>query len=153
LATTIDVRWDDFEAAFFIGSPDARYFLNRDTGAVEYTSHMDGETVRERILRQTKNEPWIEIPRVEPGTGIRELHQFTETVSDETHRNALLEALKTPRPLVSFNKALGADPAIRKQWKTALMNGIHRRLLSFCVEHELRVDDERFRDIQQRLAS
>ncbi len=143
----IEVRWDDFEAAFFIGSPDAQYFFNRETGETVYTSHMDGETVRERILRQTKADPWIAIPRATPDDGLAEIRAFAEAQEDEALKAKLLAALETNHPPMAFNKAL--DPESRRRWRAALQAGIERRLLAFCTEHELEIDDERFRKLKE----
>ncbi len=142
---SLTVRWDDFEAAFIITSPDAVYFVNTDTGDVEYTSHMDGETVRERILKRTGGDQWIEIPRATYEDGIAELKAFAEAEPDAELSAALVAALAEKLPPRAFNRALGGNVEARRRWSAARMAGIHQRLLAFCTEHDLVIDDDRFR--------
>jgi len=152
MTTTVTVRWDDFEAAFFIGSPDARYFLDTRDGTVEYTSHMDGSQVRERVLRQTGAEGWIEIPRAGPEAGLKEIAAFADTQPPEIAEN-LRASLKDSVPFRAFNRAMAGHPEVRRAWRQALMDGIHRRLLSFCRANDLLIDDDRFQALAARLES
>ena len=142
---TLTVRWDDFEAAFFLGSPEARYFVNLESGEVVYTSHMDGETVRERVLRQTKQAPWIAIPRAPADQPLQEIRAFAAQVDDEDMKAAImasLDASQTPR---AFNAAIGTNVEVRRAWRAHLQRGIQQRLLAFCQSADLEIDDDRFR--------
>ncbi len=144
---TFTVRWDDFEAAFIIGSPDARYFVNTTTGEVEYTSHLDGETVRTRVLKRTAGSEWLEVPRASTPEGMQEIEQFIGTEEDTELKEALRSALQGRRGLIMFNRALGAHPEARKRWSELRMLGIRRRCLAFCREHDLEVDDPAYRTL------
>ena len=142
---TLTVRWDDFEAAFIIGAPDSRYFLNLDTGEVEYTSHLDDEKVRSRIERRTAGEHWLEIPRASTPEGMAEIRDFIQCEEDPDLRHSLEASLSERNPLMGFNRALGTDIAARKRWSARRMAGIHERLLAFCQAHDLVIDDDAFR--------
>lgn len=141
----IAVRWGDFEAAFFVGSPGARYFFNRSNGEVDYTSHMDGPDVRDRILRRTSDDEWLEIPRVTMDDAQVEMREFAQAEADDTLRAALLEALQSATWPRAFNQALGSDQEARGRWAKARQAGINRRLLAFCAQHAVVVDAPEFR--------
>lgn len=142
---TLTVRWDDFEAAFIIGAPGSRYFLSLRTGDVEYTSFMDGETVKSRVLKRTSGDGWLEIPRASTDEAMAEIQAFIETEPDAELRAAMQAGIESKHPLKGFNRALGANVEPRRRWAAARMRGIHDRLLAFCAAHELAIDDDRFR--------
>ena len=144
-------RWEDFESAFIIGSPDARYFLHLESGTVEYTSHLDGETVRSRVLRQTSGPGWVELPRASTPEGMAEVQAFIEAEEDGALRAELRAALESRLGFVKFNRTLGRYADARARWAAARMRGIHQRILTFCRQHDLDVDHDRFRAIIDEL--
>ncbi len=145
MPTTVTVRWDDFEAAFIIGSPESRYFLDTTTGAVEYTSHFDDEAVRERVLRRAAAPGWLEIPRPSEDDARAEVSEFIASETDEAIRAALQAGFSERHAFKGFNSALGKYPEARRRWTSARLAGIHRRLLAFTRRNDLVVDDDRFR--------
>jgi len=147
MSRTLTVRWDDFEAAFIIGAPDSRYYLNLASGEVEYTSHLDGQTVRDRVARRVAAGEWLEIPRASTPEGMAEIHAFIEAQTDPDLQAGLRAGLAEKNPLMGFNRALGSDLAARRRWSDHRMRGIHQRLMAFCRENDLVVDDPAFRDI------
>lgn len=144
---TLTVRWDDFEAAFIIGAPGSRYFVNVCNGEVEYTGHLDGDTVRERVQRRVESGDWLEIPRASTPEGMAEIAAFIEAQDDDTLKSRLRAGLAEKKALMGFNKALGTDLAARRRWSDHRMRGIHTRLLAFCRANDLVIDDPAFRDI------
>lgn len=144
---TVTVSWDDFEAAFIIGSPDARYFVNVVTGEVQYTSHLDDDQVRGRIVGRTKGEDWVEIPRASSSDGMAEIRAFIDAEPDAAARAALQKSLGERVPFRAFMMALAQVPEGRRRWADARLAGIHARLARFCRERDLEIDDERYRAI------
>ena len=145
MTTTLTLRWEDFEAAFIIGSPNARYFVSLTTGEVVYTSHMDGEKVRARVLKQTAQPGWLELPRPDMDDARREVEAFADTVEDKELGVRIREALGASVPFLAFNRALGSDKDARRGWAAFRDQNIAARLLAFCKEHDLAIDDDRFR--------
>ena len=150
---TIEVNWDDFESAFIIGSPDARYFIHASSGEVEYISHMDGEVVRERLERKTESPDWIEIQRPTQDDAMTEIRQFIEAETNTDTVERLANSLSETRPFVAFNRAMGSDVELRRRWSTARMAGIHQRLMLFCSKHGFSINDERFTAIKLKFSS
>lgn len=148
---TFSVRWDDFEAAFIIGSPDARYFVNTSTGEVEYTSHLDGETVRTRVLGRTSGDDWLEISRASTPEGMVEIEEFISSEDDADFAAQLRTSLEGRRGLITFNRTLGTRPEARKRWSELRMRAIRRRCLAFCREHDLEIDDDAYRAVVAEL--
>ena len=142
---TLNVSWDDFEAAFIIGSPDARYFVNVASGEVLYTSHLDDDQVRTRVLNRTSGPDWLEIPR--STDGMAEIGAFIAAEPDAAARAALEKSLTLKLPLKQFMMALAQIEGGRQRWSDARLRAIHGRLLAFCREHDLEVDDDRYRAI------
>ena len=142
---TLKVRWDDFESAFIIGSPDARYFLNLDTGETEYTSHMDGETVKSRILAKVKDGNFLEIPRNSLDTALNEVTTFIDAQENDIAMRLRDGMLHHKSPFLGFNRAMGDDRELRRRWATHRQAGIERRLIAFCQAHDLTIDHERYR--------
>ena len=142
---TLKVRWDDFESAFIIGSPDARYFLNLDTGETEYTSHMDGETVKSRILTKVKDGNFLEIPRSSLETALNEVTKFIDAQENDIAMRLRDGMLHHKSPFLGFNRAMGDDRELRRRWSTHRQAGIERRLLAFCQANDLTIDHERYR--------
>lgn len=145
MTTTLKLRWEDFEAAFIIGSPNARYFVSLTTGEVVYTSHMDGEKVRARVLKQTTQPGWLELPRPDMEAARREVEGFADTVADQELGARIREALGASVPFLAFNRTLGVDKDARRAWGAFRDKGIATRLLAFCQAHDLAIDDDRFR--------
>ena len=145
---TLSVRWDDFESAFIIGSPDARYFLNLKTGETEYTSHMDGETVKNRILSKVEAGDYLEIPRVNIDDALDEIMSFIDAQESETAKRLRDGMTQHSSPFLGFNRAMGSDRELRAHWARHRQQGIERRLYLFCKEHDMEIDDERFRALQ-----
>ena len=143
----LTVRWDDFEAAFIIGSPDARYFLNLLTGEVEYTSHMDGETVKERVLAKVAAGDFLEITRPSFDVAMDEVTSFigSEAPDVQAQLNDGMQQHKSP--FLGFNRAMGSDVELRRRWSAHRQAGIERRLVAFCKHHDLAIDDERFHSL------
>ena len=144
---TLTVSWDDFEAAFIIGSPDARYFVNVGTGEVQYTSHLDDDQVRNRIVGRTAGADWIEIPRASSADGMAEIKAFIAAEPDDVTRAALEKSLTERVPFRAFMTALGTLPDGRRRWADARLAGIHARLVRFCLARDLEIDDDRYRAI------
>ena len=116
--TVLTVRWEDFESAFIIGSPDARYFLNLETGETEYTSHMDGDTVNARVLKKVEAGDFLEIPRPSFDDAMAEVSAFIRSENSETQIR-LREGMTEHRsPFLGFNRAIGADRELRARWST-----------------------------------
>ncbi len=145
MATTLTVRWDDFEAAFIIGSPDSRYFVDTASGAVEYSSHFDDDAVRERVLRRASQPGWLEIPRPTEDDARAEVQSFIDAEPDADVRAALQAGFAEKHAFKGFNVALGRFPEVRRRWASHRLSGIHARLLAFTRRHDLAIDDERFR--------
>ena len=145
MTTALSVRWDDFEAAFIIGSPDSRYFVNLDSGEVRYSSFLDDESVRNRGLAQTAQPHWVEIVRPTQADARAEVEVFIGAQKDDAVREALTKGYRERNPFMGFNKALGSFPDVRRGWATARMAGIHRRLLAFTKAHSVSIDDDRYR--------
>lgn len=142
---TISLRFEDFESAFIIGSPDSRYFVSTETGEVIHTSHFDDETVRKRILDKVSAPGWLEIPRPTEADARAEIDAFIASEGrDGEIGQALTAGLSDKKPFVGFNKALGKFPDARRRWSEARMAAIHRRLLAFTTQHELIIDDPAF---------
>ena len=150
---TVAVRWDDFEAAFIIGSPDARTFVCLRTGDVEYTSHMDDDTVRQRILGRASGPDWLEIPRVSTDVGMAEIEAFIASEADPELAAALRRSLQERQPFRAFMAALAKGDGARLRWAAARQRGIEDRLLAFCTAHDLVIDDDRFRALVARQAA
>ncbi len=138
----ISVRFEDFESAFIVGSPDSRYFVSTETGEVTHTSHFDDETVRRRILDKVSAPSWLEVPRPTEADAHAEIDAFIAAEGrDGEIGQALTAGLNEKKPFVGFNKALGKFPDARRRWSDARMAAIHRRLLAFTTEHGLHIDD------------
>lgn len=144
-------RWEDFEAAFIIGSPDARYFVHLETGEVEYTSHMDDEKVRGRVLARTGGPGWLEVPRAGSDAAMAEIEEFIATEGDPVVAADLRASLKERIPFRAFMRALGTHPGSRQRWNDARRRGIHKRLLAFCRANDLVIDDDHFRGVVAEL--
>ncbi len=140
-------RWEDFEAAFYIGSPDARYFLNVESGEVVYTSHMDDEKVRGRILERTRLPGWLELPRASTPEGMDEVRAFVASETRPELLEALTRSLAERVPLRAFMRVVYADPQARARWATDRIRAIHRRILAFCEHEGLVIDHDRYREL------
>jgi hypothetical protein len=137
--------------AFMIGSPDAKYFLNIDTGKLEYLSYLDDEEAKDALLKRTEDDNWVEIPRASTPEGMLEIQAFIDSEEDAEVKAVLESSQKENNPLLAFNRALGGATPARKRWTVARINSMHSRLLNFCDAHELVVDDERFHEVKASL--
>ena len=140
----ITVSWDDLEAAFVIGSPDAHYFLHAQTGELIYLSPMDDESTRERILKKVEEPGWLEIPRASTPEGMVEVESFIAGEPDESYRAELTACLSERIPFRAFMMVLATNPSARARWSELREEGIQTCLHDFCRAHDLEIDDERF---------
>jgi hypothetical protein len=140
----ITVSWDDLEAAFVIGSPDAHYFLHAQTGELIYLSPMDDESTRERILKKVEEPGWLEIPRASTPEGMVEVEAFIAAEPDESYRAELTACLSERIPFRAFMMVLATNPSARDRWSEWREEGIQKRVQDFCRTHDLEIDDERF---------
>lgn len=147
MSTLLNVRWEDFEAAFIVGAPDSRYFLDTGSGHVDYTSFLDDESVRNRVLARTSQPGWLEIPRPTSADARAEIAAFIAAQPLEV-RAGLEKGLAEKNPFMGFNKALGLQPEVRRAWADARLAAIRRRLFAFTSAHDLEIDDERFRALK-----
>jgi hypothetical protein len=137
--------------AFMIGSPDAKYFLDIDSGELEYLSYLDDEEAKDALLKRTEDDNWVEIPRASTREGMLEIQAFIDSEEDAEVKAELESSQKESNPLLAFNRALGGATPARKRWTLARINSMHGRLLDFCDAHELVVDDERFHEVKASL--
>jgi hypothetical protein len=153
MSTTVSLDWDEFEMAFMIGSPDAMYLLNTQTGVLEYVSHLDDEEGRQTILDRAQGDVWVEIPRASTPEGLAEIQLFISTESDSELKARLEASMESANAFVAFNQALGGATPARKRWTVGRIRGMHRRLLDFCAARDLVIDDPRFTEIKASLSS
>ncbi|HIA04396.1 MAG TPA: hypothetical protein EYN06_05570 [Myxococcales bacterium] len=152
MSKKVSVNWDDFEMAFMIGSPDAKYFFHLGTGELKYLSYLDDDKAKEKLLKQTQDDSWIEIPRASTPEGMEEIANFIASEEDPVVKANLEQSLTTAKPLLAFNRALGGATPARKRWTVARITSMHIRLIDFCEAHDLLIEDERFEEIRAALA-
>ena len=148
--TAMTVRWEDFESAFIIGSLDARYFLNLDTGETEYTSHMDGDTVKARVLQKVESGHFLEIPCPSFDDAMAEVSAFISSENAETQTRLKEGMMEHRSPFLGFNRAIGSDRELRARWSAHRQAGIERRLISFCRDHELAIENEVYKQLLKK---
>ena len=151
MSKKVSVNWDDFEMAFMIGSPDAKYFFHLGTGELKYLSYLDDDKAKEKLLKQTQDNGWIEIPRASTPEGMEEIENFIASEEDPVVKTSLEQSLADAKPLLAFNRALGGATPARKRWTVARIASMHTRLINFCEAHDLVIEDERFEDIRASL--
>jgi len=144
MARALEVIWDEFEAAFIIGHPEARYFFNVMTGEVLYLSHMDEERTRERVQTKVASDDWAPIPRASTTEGMSEIQTFIDTETDESFQAELTAALSDPIPFRAFMMALVGKADAKKRWSDIREDGIATRMHAFCSTHDITINDERF---------
>ena len=145
---TLSVRWDDFESAFIIGSPDARYFLNLKTGETEYTSHMDGETVKNRILSKVEAGDYLEIPRVNIDDALDEIMSFIDAQESETAKRLRDGMTQHSSPFLGFNRAMEATVSyapIGQDTANRVLSGVSISFVRNMIWRSTTSDSERFR--------
>ncbi len=144
MSRALEVIWDEFEAAFIIGHPEARYFFNVMTGEVLYLSHMDEERTRERVQAKVSSADWVPIPRASTTEGMSEIQTFIDTESDQSFQEELKSALSDPIPFRAFMMALVGKPEAKERWSGIREDGISKRMHAFCETHDITINDARF---------
>jgi hypothetical protein len=123
----IDLR--ELEFAFEWNNPEARYFLNADTGALVFITDDDSAHLSEygpddpdhpsRLsldLLQSRDAMYLQVPSVTSRQSYEFMHDYIATVTDARLRILLEEALTERKPFRRFRSVLDRNPDERHRW-------------------------------------
>jgi hypothetical protein len=123
----VDLR--ELEFAFEWNNPDARYFLNADTGVLVFITDDDSAMLSEygpddpdhpsRLsldLLQSRDSVYLQVPSVSSQQGYAFMRDFIETVENAHLRAALEGAIAERKPFRRFRSLIERHPDELKRW-------------------------------------
>jgi hypothetical protein len=128
----LEIDREDLLLALEEGDDSRSWFLDRESGAVTFTSDIDDIDTPEIDDHPQR---WVAVERPEPREAFRHMHSFALGLPEGMERERLLAALDGPKPFRRFREALGDDRARRDAWDAYRSE----RLLAYAadwLEHE-----------------
>lgn len=123
----VDLR--ELEFAFEWDNPEARYYLNAETGAVVFVTDEDRDMLSEYgpddpnhpvllplDLLESRDSVYLQVPSVSSHQGYEFMRDFIETVENIRLRIALEDAITQRKPFRRFRSVLDRHPDDLQRW-------------------------------------
>jgi hypothetical protein len=123
----IDLR--ELEFAFEWDNPEARYYLNAETGAVVFVTDDDQDMLSEYgpddpdhpvllslDLLESRGSVYLQVPSMSSHQGYEFMRDFIETVENKRLRVALEGAIAERKPFRRFRNVLDRHPDDLQRW-------------------------------------
>lgn len=121
------------------GSPENRYLLDKETGAVILVSATMGASelmaFKERMERHP--ERYLAVDRTHSDEKYRDMELFIKELNDKKLQEKLITLLRGGNPVRPFLDAVNAHPQASEQWKEWKKGRILKRLSNFLKENGL----------------
>jgi hypothetical protein len=131
----IRVDWEELEDAFADSSPDHRYYLDRETGAVHFfSSYLDNEDEEEDERAIVAEVRYVLIPHARRLIPSHELREFVASLGPEDVRRELESSLRTPEGYQRFEEVVAEHPQARDQWRRFVKERLGPRIKSWLAD-------------------
>jgi hypothetical protein len=131
----IRIDWEELEEAFSDGSPDHRYYLDRETGAVHFFSaYLDNEDEDEEERTIGNEGRYVLIPHERRLVAAGEIAKFVGSLDSEEERSRLQSRLSAPEARRRFDEIVAESPVVQSQWQRFVSEGLEARIKTWLTE-------------------
>jgi hypothetical protein len=131
----IRVDWEELDDAFADSSPDHRYYLDRETGAVHFfSSYLESEEEKEDERAMTAEGRYVPIPHDRRLAPPQELREFVASLGDDPLRWKLESTLGERESYRNFEEAVSENPRALAAWQRFVKERIGPRIKSWLQE-------------------